>query len=109
VVGSPATFRQAVDLLAVGGTACLVGVAGDDIEVSLPMTPMLLGRTVKGVYLGSTRPQHDIPVYAEWWRTGTLDLAALVTERVSLRDIERSYARLVDGPAGRTVVVFDDF
>lgn len=107
VVGRAETLRQAFDLLAPGGTAYVVGVAADEVEVSLPMSELLLGRSVKGLYLGSTRPQHDIPVYVEWSLSGRLDLGALVTHRVPLTDVGRAYAELEAGGVARAVVVFD--
>jgi S-(hydroxymethyl)glutathione dehydrogenase/alcohol dehydrogenase len=106
VVGSSATLRQAFDLLAPGGTAYMVGVATDGVEVSLPMDRMLFGRTVRGLYMGSTVPSRDVPRYAQSYLDGELDLDGLVSHRVPLAMIGDAYAAMETGVDARTLVVF---
>ncbi len=89
-----------------GGTAVLVGVP--DGEASLNMLDILRGeKRFIGSYGGSCRPDRDFPEFIRWHKEGMLDLDALVTERVSLDDINDATERLRRGEiAGRSIIEF---
>jgi len=59
---------------------------------------------VQGVNFGSTNTKHDIPMYAELYLQGRMNLDDLVSKKISLREVNDSYAALKDGSLTRVVV-----
>jgi S-(hydroxymethyl)glutathione dehydrogenase/alcohol dehydrogenase len=107
VVGSPATIREAWDVLRPGGTAVVVGISPRGQEVVLPALDMLSQKGIKGSYYGSGNPAAEIPRLAELVATGRFPLADVVTATTDLHGIQAAFDRMLDGVGGRTVAVFD--
>jgi S-(hydroxymethyl)glutathione dehydrogenase/alcohol dehydrogenase len=61
-------------------------------------------KRVQGVNFGSTNAKRDIPMYAELYLQGRMNLDDLVSKRISLRDVNEGYAALKDGSLTRVVV-----
>jgi S-(hydroxymethyl)glutathione dehydrogenase/alcohol dehydrogenase len=106
VIGKQPTAEQAVRMLAVGGTALLIGVqeAGSRLDLDLFSEIILPQRRIVGVAMGSTNPHIDIPMFAELYLQGRFNLDDLVSERIGLEDIDRGYSLLADGAVARSVV-----
>ncbi|MFJ6657698.1 Zn-dependent alcohol dehydrogenase [Streptomyces sp. NPDC091377] len=105
-VGRVELIRQAVDLLDRHGQAVLLGVPPADAEAAFRVSSLYLDKSVLGCRYGSSRPQHDIALYAEMYRTGALLLDELVTRTYP---VERFGEAMRDAEAGRVargVVVF---
>jgi aryl-alcohol dehydrogenase len=68
--GIPRVLRQAVDSLAWGGVAGLIGAAPAGVEVSLDMQTLLNGRTVLGVVEGDSVPEIFIPQLIDLYAQG---------------------------------------
>jgi S-(hydroxymethyl)glutathione dehydrogenase/alcohol dehydrogenase len=104
-VGQKAVAEQGLAILGVGGGLYLVGVARPDVEVSLNIVSAIGGqKRVQGVNLGSTNAKRDIPMYAELYLQGRMNLDNLVSRRISLREVNEGYAALKDGSLNRVVV-----
>lgn len=58
----------------------------------------------QGVNFGSTNAKRDIPMYAELYLQGRMNLDDLVSKRISLREVDDAYAALKDGSLTRVVV-----
>jgi S-(hydroxymethyl)glutathione dehydrogenase / alcohol dehydrogenase len=56
------------------------------------------------VNLGSTNAKRDIPMYAELYLQGRMNLDDLVSKRIALRDVNDGYAALKGGSLNRVVV-----
>jgi S-(hydroxymethyl)glutathione dehydrogenase/alcohol dehydrogenase len=107
-VGSPATVRQAFDVLSKTGKLIVVGIAPAGAEVSLPLGPLVFEeRQVVGSFYGSGRPREDIPALARMYLEGRLKLDELLTRRYPLERINEAYAALDRGEVARSVIVFD--
>lgn len=107
-VGSPATVRQAFDVLAKAGKLIVLGISPAGAEVSLPLGPIVFEeRQVLGSFYGSGRPREDIPALARMYREGKLKLDELLTRRYPLDQINEAYAALDRGEVARSVIVFD--
>ena len=107
-VGSPATVRQAFDVLAKTGKLVVLGISPAGAEVSLPLGPLVFEeRQVLGSFYGSGDPREDIPALARMYRQGRLKLDELLTRRYPLDRINEAYAALDRGEVARSVVVFD--
>lgn len=107
VIGLTATAQQAIEITGRGGTAYMVGLQkpGTRIEVD-SMELLREQKSVRGVYMGSTTPRTDIPMYAEMYLQGRLNLDDLVSQTISLEEINEGYADLKKGEVARSVIVF---
>ncbi len=101
------TTAQGFTLTRKGGTLVLTGMSHEPMAdtVKLPGTIMSAwAKTVVGVLYGLCSPQHDIPMLAELWRRGQLNLADAVTSRYTLEDINHGYQDLDDGKNIRGII-----
>jgi len=106
VIGRPATAEQALAMAANGCRAYVVGVMADDATFTVRAEYTKRGKSLHGVYMGATLPHVDIPRYVELWRRGELDLAAMVSRRLALDEINDGFRALAAGEVNRAVVVF---
>ncbi|MFI9202354.1 NAD(P)-dependent alcohol dehydrogenase [Streptomyces sp. NPDC053048] len=98
-VGHPRTVRNAVDALAVGGTAAVLGSGnGGGQEISLGLV-QLFGRTVKGVLEGDSVPALLIPRLVGFFGAGRFPLDRIVTT-YPFEEINKAAE---DAAAGRTI------
>ncbi|MGW3955037.1 Zn-dependent alcohol dehydrogenase [Streptomyces sp. NPDC004752] len=106
-VGRAATIRAAWESTRRGGRTTVVGIGGKDEQVTFNALEIFhWGRTLTGCVYGNSDPARDLPVLAEHVRTGDLDLAALVTDRITLEDIPTAFDTMLAGRGGRALVVF---
>lgn len=104
-VGSPATIRAAWGSVRRGGRCTIVGVGRRDQEVVFnPLELFHFARTLTSSIYGSSDPERDIPVLAEQVRSGELDLATLVTHRVTLEEVPAAFARMTAGQGARSLI-----
>ena len=100
-----AVAEQGLAMLGVGGGLYLVGVSRPDVEIGMNIFNAIGGqKRVQGVNVGSTNAKHDIPMYAELYLQGRMNLDDLVSKKISLRDVNDGYAALKDGSLTRVVV-----
>lgn len=97
-VGRVELVRTAVDSLDRHGQAVLLGVPAAGAEASFVVSSMFLDKSILGCRYGSSRPQRDIPLYADLYRQGRLLLDELITETYPIEDFEKAVG---DAEAGR--------
>ncbi|MFI0538943.1 Zn-dependent alcohol dehydrogenase [Streptomyces sp. WSLK1-3] len=105
-VGRVELVRAAVDLLDRHGQAILLGTLAAGAEASFVVSSMFLDKAILGCRYGSSRPQRDIPLYAELYRQGRLLLDELVTETYPVEDFEKAVADAEAGRVARGVLTF---
>jgi S-(hydroxymethyl)glutathione dehydrogenase/alcohol dehydrogenase len=104
-VGLKAVSEQGLEMLRVGGGLYLVGLARPDIDIALNIMSAIAGqKRVQGVTYGSTNFKRDIPMYAELYLQGRMNLDDLVSKNIALREVNEGYAALKDGALTRVVV-----
>jgi S-(hydroxymethyl)glutathione dehydrogenase / alcohol dehydrogenase len=108
VVGTPATIRQSWDMLRPGGTATVVGVAPAGVEVSLPAIEFLSEKTITGSYYGSSDVARALRGIAQLVVDGRLDLDGVVSDLITLDEVEEALGRLRRGEGARSVIVIDE-
>ena len=107
-VGIPAVTQQGLEMVRAGGGLYCIGIIDPAATVPL-LTIGLIGqqKRIQGVYMGSTTPKRDIPLYADLYLQGRFDLGAFVTERIPLDGVEEAFGRMHRGEVLRSSVVMD--
>src|SRR5271165_4491551 len=106
-VGNTKLVRQAIESLAIRGTATIVGVLPPDAMIEFPWMAIRPECKVQTSRMGSNRFRTDIPLYLDFFRQGRLDLDAMVTKRGRLGDINEAFRAMKAGEVARTVLTFD--
>jgi S-(hydroxymethyl)glutathione dehydrogenase/alcohol dehydrogenase len=104
-VGLKSVAEEGLAMLGVGGGLYLVGVSTPDVDVSVNIFGAIGGqKRVLGVNYGSANAKRDIPMYAQLYLQGRMNLDDLVSKRISLREVNDGYSMLKDGSLNRVVV-----
>jgi len=106
-VGSTALCRQAIESLAIRGTATIVGVLPPDAMIEFPWLAIRPECRVQTSRMGSNRFRIDIPRYLEFYRQGRLLLDEMVSRRGHLDDLNEAFRAMKAGEVARTVLTFD--
>jgi S-(hydroxymethyl)glutathione dehydrogenase/alcohol dehydrogenase len=105
-VGNSTLVRQAIESLAIRGTATIVGVLPPDAMIEFPWLAIRPECRVQTSRMGSNRFRIDIPRYLEFYRQGRLLLDEMVTRRGRLDDINEAFRAMKAGEVARTVLTF---
>jgi S-(hydroxymethyl)glutathione dehydrogenase/alcohol dehydrogenase len=109
VVGLPATIRSAWDNARRGGTVVIVGAGRADAMVSFSAQELFLhDKRLLGSFYGGANVHHDNQRLLGLWRTGRLDLAGMISRRITLDEINEGLDAL-RGPGSviRQIVTFE--
>lgn len=108
VAGLVQTTHQALAMLAKDGTAYLIGVHKPANKLELSPLAIFNGgqKGIKGVSMGSTNPNVDIPLFADLYLRGRYNLDDLVSRTISLDEINEGYEAMKGGEVARTVILF---
>ena len=106
-VGNAKLVRQAIESLAIRGTATIVGVLPPDATIEFPWMAIRPECRVQTSRMGSNRFRIDIPLYLEFYRQGRLLLDEMVSRRGRLEDINEAFRAMKAGEVARTVLTFN--
>jgi S-(hydroxymethyl)glutathione dehydrogenase/alcohol dehydrogenase len=106
-VGNATLVRQAVESLAVRGTATVVGVPPPGTVFEIPFMAMRPECRLQTSRMGSNQFRTDIPRYLEFYRQGRLLLDEMVSVRGKLGDVNEAFRAMKAGEVARTVLTFD--
>lgn len=105
-VGTSAIAQQGLEMLSYGGALYLVGIGGAEVPITFNAFSFMRNRNrIESVYMGSANLKVDIPFFASLETRGLLRLDELITDTISLEEINEGYRRLKDGSVARLVVV----
>jgi S-(hydroxymethyl)glutathione dehydrogenase/alcohol dehydrogenase len=108
-VGRSATIRAAWRATRRGGQVVVVGMGARDDLVSLSALDIFhSARTLRSSVYGSADPDREVPELARAVLDGSLDVASLVTHRITLAGTADAFARMDRGEGARSVVLFDE-
>ncbi|HLH67378.1 MAG TPA: Zn-dependent alcohol dehydrogenase [Solirubrobacteraceae bacterium] len=108
-IGLPRAIEQAVEMLAAGGSAVLVGQAPDDSRISVdPLRISDRELRIIGCNYGSCRPPVDFPRLLDLCARGVIDLEAMISRRIGLEDVNHAFAAMGAGEGLRSVIVYGD-
>ncbi|HEX2437731.1 MAG TPA: Zn-dependent alcohol dehydrogenase [Methylomirabilota bacterium] len=106
-VGNAKLCRQAIESLAIRGTATIVGVLPPDAMIEFPWMAIRPECKVQTSRMGGNQFRTDIPRYLDFYRQGRLLLDEMVTKRGRLGDINEAFRAMKAGEVARTVLTFD--
>jgi S-(hydroxymethyl)glutathione dehydrogenase / alcohol dehydrogenase len=106
-VGHAGLVRQAIESLAIRGTATIVGVLPPDAMIEFPWMAIRPECKVQTSRMGSNRFRIDIPRYLDFYRQGRLQLDEMVSRRGPLEGINEAFRAMKAGEVARTVLTFD--
>ncbi|NYF16821.1 S-(hydroxymethyl)glutathione dehydrogenase/alcohol dehydrogenase [Microbacterium sp. AK009] len=103
-LGRPATFAQAVGMLADGGRMVAIGIAAGAAVAEIEITPLVRrGQQIIGSFGARTRT--DLPQVAALAASGSFDPADLVSRRYTLDQADEAYRALSRGEiTGRAII-----
>ena len=97
--------RQAIESLAIRGTATIVGVLPPDAEIAFPWMAIRPECRVQTSRMGGNRFRIDIPRYLEFYRQGRLMLDEMITRRGKLEDVNEAFRAMKAGEVSRSVLM----
>ncbi len=106
IIGLPATQKQAIEMRGVLGNAYLIGIARPGTQAELPAdaAALFMQAGVHMVKMGSTNLKRDIPMYADMYVQGRLNLDDLISQEISIDQITEGYEALKRGDVIRSMV-----
>lgn len=90
-----------------GGTTVTTGLPHPEHQFSFPYLSLTAEeRTVKGSYLGSCVPSRDIPRYMNLFQEDRLPVDKLITDFITLDEVNKGFDILEKGDSSRIVIKF---
>jgi S-(hydroxymethyl)glutathione dehydrogenase/alcohol dehydrogenase len=106
-IGMKETAEQCFEMLAAGATATIIGMIPEGTKIEIDAGTFLRReRKIQGSSMGSNRFRVDMPRYIEFYRQGRLKLDELVTQRLSLDQVNKAFADMNAGNVARSVMTF---
>ena len=106
VVGRPELMVQAFDMARTAGTVTLVGMPAVTDQLTLPaIKAVFSGKRLRGAVLGGAQILRDFPRFIGLAEAGKLDLGSMVSQRITLAEINEGIDLVHRAEGVRTVVV----
>ena len=106
MAGSVAALECAYRITRRGGTTVSAGLPNPAAQWPLQAVSLIAEeRTIKGSYVGSCVPSRDIPRFVAMYRAGHLPVNELLSETITLDEINPALDRLAQGIAVRQVIL----
>ena len=108
-VATEKAMELAYKILRRGGTTVSSGLSHPDKNFSIQHVDLVAGeKVIKGSFLGSCVPDRDIPAYIELYKSGRLEVDRLMSDHISLEQINEGFDKLSEGSTVRQVIMFDN-
>jgi alcohol dehydrogenase len=105
MASSVPALQLAFDITKRGGTTVTASLPHPDHRFSIPAVLLAAEeRILKGSYLGSCVPARDIPRYISLYQRGKLPVDQLLSEIVSIGELNEAFDRLAEGKSIRQVM-----
>lgn len=108
MAGSEKALELAYQITRRGGITVTGGLAHPDRKVAIQQVSLVAEeRTLKGSYVGSCVPVRDVARYVSLFRQGRLPVDKLLSDTLTLNQINDGFEKLAAGKAIRQVILFD--
>lgn len=106
VIGLKQTIEQTLMMTRRGGEAVLVGVPRMEVMLELPafFGVVLMAKTIKGCWYGSSNVQEDVPKLLQHYKEGKLKLDELISRRIAVEDVNDAFRAMEAGEVARSVI-----
>jgi S-(hydroxymethyl)glutathione dehydrogenase / alcohol dehydrogenase len=106
VIGLKQTIEQTLMITRRGGEAVLVGVPRMEVMLELPafFGVVLMAKTIKGCWYGSSNVQQDVPRLLQYYKEGKLKLDELISRRIGVDDVNDAFRAMEAGEVARSVI-----
>ena len=106
-VGSEKAMELAYKTLKRGGTVVSSGLSHPDKSFSIKHVDLVANeKIIKGSFLGSCVPDRDIPAYIDLYRSGRLPVDRLMSDHITLDEVNEGFDKLSDGNTVRQIISF---
>ena len=105
-LGLKVTAEQSFQMLAMGGTATLVGMVPFGEKIELHGWDFLRERKIQGSTMGSNRFRVDMPRLIEFYLQGRLHLDDWISAHIKLEEINEGFTAMKEGKVIRSVIDF---
>ena len=106
--GLVAVMRQAVESARMGwGLATVCGVAGRGETLEVVPRFLITGRRVAGSSFGGVKGRDGVPQLVDRWLAGEIDVAPLISHRITLDEVNRGFELMEAQDGIRSVIAFD--
>ena len=106
VIGLKQTIEQTLMMTRRGGEAVLVGVPRMEVMLELPafFGVVLMAKTIKGCWYGSSNVQQDVPKLLQYYKEGKLKLDELISRRIAVDEVNDAFRAMEAGEVARSVI-----
>ena len=105
-IGLKETAEQAFSMLGPSATATLIGMIPPGTKLELTGFSFLSDKKFQGSVMGSNHFRIDIPRYVDMYLAGKLQLDPLISERITLDEVNGAFEQMKTGEVARSVIVF---
>lgn len=105
-LGTKRTAEQAFEMLAIGGTATIVGMVPFGQKLELHGADFLRERKIQGSSMGSNQFRVDMPNLVELYMSGKLQLDDWVSDLIKIEDINEGFKKMKEGKVVRSIIDF---
>jgi S-(hydroxymethyl)glutathione dehydrogenase/alcohol dehydrogenase len=106
-IGLKHTAEQGFAMLRRGGVCTVIGMIPLGQTVEIPGFELLMEKRLQGSNMGSNRFRVDMPRYIDLYLDGRLKLDELVSQRITLDEVNEGFEAMKGGSVARSVIVFD--
>jgi S-(hydroxymethyl)glutathione dehydrogenase/alcohol dehydrogenase len=107
VVGSAATIKAAYDATRRGGATVIVGVGRAEQIVELSAYDLFFQeKRILPSFYGSADVRRDFPRLLSLWKAGKLDLEGMISQRITLEEVNDAFEAMKTGEVIRSVIEF---
>ncbi|MCV6587342.1 MAG: Zn-dependent alcohol dehydrogenase [Marinibacterium sp.] len=105
--GNEAAFRLSMEAVRPGGQVIWLGKTDVDQDVAFRWGSLMQEKRIRRSSYGGARPRRDFPFLCRAYLDGRLNLDGLITQRITLDQINDGFDALRRGDAIRSVILFD--
>jgi S-(hydroxymethyl)glutathione dehydrogenase/alcohol dehydrogenase len=105
--GNVNVMRQAVEAARMGWGLCTIaGVAGKGETLDIVPRFLITGRRVAGSSFGGVKGRDQVPQLVRRWLDGDIDVAALISHRLTLDEVNRGFELMEAQDGIRSVIQY---
>ncbi len=106
--GTVKTIEQAFESVRRGGGRCVFAShPSHGSRIQIDPYELICGKKIEGSWGGESRPDHDVPEYAEQFLMGRLPLRELLSAPYALDNINEALTDLADGKSTRPLIAIN--